>query len=653
MGDGRPTCAPEVSVITLVLDRSVHLVNLVAGLMRSEQQPMELVVVDMGSADDPRGAVGALEPPFPVRWVDLPVAAQDGAALPLARARNAGADAAGGTVLLFCDVDCIPSATTVAAHQQAVREGALICGPVRYLERFWDAQLSAATGEMDAEIDAVLSTRSAPHPDRMAPATEVADQRYELFWSLLFATDPVTWQRIGGFDEGYVGYGGEDTDFAFRAREAGVELRWIPTGTAFHQWHRVSDPPREHLDDIVANATRFRRRWGTWPMGGWLNAFAEQRLISWSPSADIIERASSTTPSRPVRVLSIPASHSYVRRSTPDEVVMPDDPTDPWWPHRALEPEWIERRADEFDLVHVHFGFEHRSVAELQQWCEVLDRCDLPLVVTVHDLENPHLRDNDHHLALLGVMLAHASRVVTLTEGAAADIAKRWGRSAIVVPHPHVAPLDWAHTLIERVEQERALRVGIHFKEYRSATLDPDALVAGLAAGASKANATLSVLVGTDATQSDIDRVNQAADRAGVVSRMVPRMNDADLIRYLEGLDLSVLPYGAGTHSGWVELCHDIGTRVLAPDIGYYTEQWADVTRFDLAGPGVADPDSVAAGVISALTLSVQPAEPNQRARQRLDVQRRHLELYRSLMNWSTAPDDPPSIRRTAPFILR
>nr|WP_246046228.1 galactosyltransferase-related protein [Rarobacter faecitabidus] len=31
---------------------------------------------------------------------------------------------------------------------------------------------------------------------------------------MTFALSSATWQRIGGFDEGYCGYGGEDTDFA-------------------------------------------------------------------------------------------------------------------------------------------------------------------------------------------------------------------------------------------------------------------------------------------------------------------------------------------------------------------------------------------------------------------------------------------------------
>ena len=46
------------------------------------------------------------------------------------------------------------------------------------------------------------------------PTQLAAEDEYRLFWSLSFAvTGDVV--RVGGFDEAYEGYGGEDTDFAF------------------------------------------------------------------------------------------------------------------------------------------------------------------------------------------------------------------------------------------------------------------------------------------------------------------------------------------------------------------------------------------------------------------------------------------------------
>ena len=47
--------------------------------------------------------------------------------------------------------------------------------------------------------------------------------------------------------------------------------------TRFIQYHPVSNPPIEHLDDILCNAAVFHRRWG--PMEGWLHEFENRGLI--------------------------------------------------------------------------------------------------------------------------------------------------------------------------------------------------------------------------------------------------------------------------------------------------------------------------------------------------------------------------------------
>ena len=86
-----------------------------------------------------------------------------------------------------------------------------------------------------------------------------------------------------------MGYGGEDTDLAFRLRQHGVALRWCPFAEAVHLYHPVEEPPVSHLHDIVANARRFHRRWGIWPMPNWLGAFAEAGLVRWERDGEVLE----------------------------------------------------------------------------------------------------------------------------------------------------------------------------------------------------------------------------------------------------------------------------------------------------------------------------------------------------------------------------
>ena len=114
---------------------------------------------------------------------------------------------------------------------------------------------------------------------------------HTLFWTLSFAVRRDTWHRVGAFCEDYVGYGGEDTDYGQSARRAGVGLTWVGGAWAYHQHHPTGSPPVQHLDDILRNGSIFHRRWGWWPMEGWLAAFAERGLVGfeggrWQRAAD-------------------------------------------------------------------------------------------------------------------------------------------------------------------------------------------------------------------------------------------------------------------------------------------------------------------------------------------------------------------------------
>ncbi|PSM38229.1 sugar transferase [Streptomyces dioscori] len=270
----------RTAVITLAAGRHGHLALQQAGLGGGTWVPEQYVVVAMG--DPGLGAVVAGRRPL-AAVVGCPV--RDGK-LPLARARNLGAVhalARGAELLVFLDVDCVPGARLLERYAEVARESArprsLLCGTVGYLPPPPDP----VGGYRLADLPALAE----PHPARPAPgAGETWDGAdHTLFWSLSFALTADTWHSVGGFCEEYEGYGGEDTDFGQRARAAGVRLTWVGGAPAFHQYHPTSSPPVGHLHDILRNSEIFHRRWGWWPMRGWLDEFAERGLIRWDRSA--------------------------------------------------------------------------------------------------------------------------------------------------------------------------------------------------------------------------------------------------------------------------------------------------------------------------------------------------------------------------------
>jgi GT2 family glycosyltransferase len=275
--------AVELSVLVPVRDRTDHLANLVESLNRAaDAPPFEFLVGWMGG-EDPRPALAAAR--FAAAAVEI-----DGDELPLARARNQVAAAAAAEALVFLDVDCVPSRSLLATYAAALEErDALAIGETRYLP----------PGLVAAGADELVLRRAArPHPARagLFPAAgEVrTDSRHELFWSLNFAVRRDTFTaRIGGFDEGYRGYGIEDTDFARRAAQAAVPLAWVGGALAFHQHHLPTRLRPEGVPALVENARRYRERWGEWPARGWLAELAAAGLVDWDEEAGTLEPSAS------------------------------------------------------------------------------------------------------------------------------------------------------------------------------------------------------------------------------------------------------------------------------------------------------------------------------------------------------------------------
>ncbi|WP_198020207.1 glycosyltransferase family 2 protein [Nocardioides sp. J54] len=227
-----------VAVVTVVHGRHDHLRHQQRSLARGRRRPEAWVVVAM---QDPAVrdvlAEGQHETGLAADVADLPA---DPGALPLAAARNRGmsrALARGAEVLVGLDVDCLAGPDLVAGYGSAVTGAPdrLWAGPVTYLD-------PPQPGGYPIDD---LASLDAPHGARPAPATgeRVDGGDLRLFWSLSFALSARAWRRTDGFDEAYVGYGGEDTDFARRAGAAGLRMAWTGDARAYHQHHPVSRPP--------------------------------------------------------------------------------------------------------------------------------------------------------------------------------------------------------------------------------------------------------------------------------------------------------------------------------------------------------------------------------------------------------------------------
>jgi hypothetical protein len=257
--------------------------------------------------------------------------------------------------------------------------------------------------------------------------------------------------------------------------------------------------------------------------------------------------------------------------------------------------------------------------AAVQCWSETVRRSGVPLVVTVHRVRavaspRPAPAEEAH----LDAVLTNAEVVLTLTSGAADAIAERFGRTAIVVAHPSVARPD------VELGAERGL-VGLRLRGVPPP--DQEGLVRAALSGAVSGGGRLRVLVeaGTDVARSVRDLAARDA------CELVVHRADQRAAQFQQ-LHVAVLPEPSGSHSRDLEICRDVGTRVVTPSCGWFAGQWSEVVSYGLDDRGTVDPVSLNAAVGAALTRPLlRPADREWREEQLAAVRRLHGEVYRQV----------------------
>jgi hypothetical protein len=290
--------------------------------------------------------------------------------------------------------------------------------------------------------------------------------------------------------------------------------------------------------------------------------------------------------------------------------VGPSGEPSPW-----LESRHLVAHADDVDVVHLpvgrHTGTAHLPPAELECWTETVRQLAVPLVVTVHDVPPGDGPDSARLAAVLGT----AEVVFALTPGAADEVAERFGRTAIVVACPSLAAPDAA------LGAERGL-VGLRLPCGTAAAAS--GLLGAALSGAVSGGGRLRVLLESgDAPGTEIEEL-AAGGRIELV-----RSGVRDRPGQLRQLHVAVLPEPPGAHSRDLEICRDVGTRVVARRGGWFGEQWSEVVPYGTREDGTADPLSLAAAVSAALTMAMpRPADRLWRQEQAAAVARVHRDVY-------------------------
>ena len=158
----------------------------------------EVLIADNGSTDDTLAVARSYSDRLELRVVDA------SRARGINVARNCGVRAAIGDVVLLCDSDDEVDVDWLTAMERAFNDGhQLVGGPIDY-RRLNPAEVRAWRGADQARVTATFGFLPAAHGANLG------------FTRSLF-------EAVAGFDESFV-FGGEDTEFCWRAQLAGFGL---------------------------------------------------------------------------------------------------------------------------------------------------------------------------------------------------------------------------------------------------------------------------------------------------------------------------------------------------------------------------------------------------------------------------------------------
>ena len=203
---------------------------------------IEVIVVDDGSRTP-------LAPPSTP--LDLKVVYQEDRGFGLARARNNGASAATHDILVFLDGDMIADSGLLAAHARwhhvvsdVVTMGFRAHVPVDGLDKHTIQRHSGALQRLFEDREFIPR----PRKDQMASIGDLASSRHGLYGMLIgcnFGIRKPLYELVGGCDESFTRYGGEDTEFAYRAYIKGALLVPVRDAFAWHQGRWEEDRDRK------------------------------------------------------------------------------------------------------------------------------------------------------------------------------------------------------------------------------------------------------------------------------------------------------------------------------------------------------------------------------------------------------------------------
>lgn len=237
--------ALQVALIITTYNRPDALRLVLESVAKQSRKPDQVIICDDGSDYSTRTIIRSWATRLSLYHVWCP-----DVNFRAALSRNLGILKTTADLLVFVDGDCLLPPPFIKNHLNLARGGCIVSGGRHLLS---EDKTIAILNEDIGLSSAFDSWKFSSIPAGLF--RDFSPENWELVRSCNLSVYREDVIRIGGFDESYVGWGREDSDFVVRLIHSGIKIRSGRLATCVsHLYHAES--PR---DKLSANEQRFRR----------------------------------------------------------------------------------------------------------------------------------------------------------------------------------------------------------------------------------------------------------------------------------------------------------------------------------------------------------------------------------------------------------
>lgn len=247
--ENKPHYEERVSIIIPVYNRKEILGKTLAGILH-QTYPLnliEVIIADDGSSDNPKELIKKFSPYFNIKYIG-----QEDKGFRAAAVRNLGVSIASHENLIFLDCDMLPLPNLVESMMRwlHISKNIILIGHRRFV--------STDDFTIDQCIDSIAPLIDLPDINSENKIVKKGSKGVTIDWrekiysetnqlktagAHVFRTfcsgnvgfSKIVWDQIGGFDEDFNNWGGEDTEFGFRAYNNGFWFIPVEKALALHQ----------------------------------------------------------------------------------------------------------------------------------------------------------------------------------------------------------------------------------------------------------------------------------------------------------------------------------------------------------------------------------------------------------------------------------